>query len=52
MAGVYFIPGTNLWIDEIELMILIEDEFAEVEISENDVTQIEVVGDLMRMLSS
>jgi acyl carrier protein len=40
------------WLDRLELMILIEDEFAEVEISENDVTQIEVVGDLMRMLSS
>jgi acyl carrier protein len=40
------------WLDRLELMILIEDEFAEVEISENDVAQIEVVGDLMRMLSS
>jgi hypothetical protein len=33
-------------------MILIEDEFAEVQISENDVTQIDVVGDLMRILTS
>ena len=40
------------WLDRLELMILIEDEFAEVEISETDVTQIEVVGDLIRMLSS
>jgi acyl carrier protein len=40
------------WLDRLELMILIEDAFAEVEISENDVTQIEVVGDLIRMLSS
>ncbi len=40
------------WLDRVELLILIEDEFAEVEISENAVTQIEVVGDLMRLLSS
>ena len=40
------------WLDRLELMILIEDEFAEVEISENDVTQIDVVGDLMRILTS
>ena len=40
------------WLDRLELMILIEDEFAEVEISENDVTQFEVVGDLIRLLSS
>jgi acyl carrier protein len=40
------------WLDRLELMILIEDEFAEVEISENDVTHIEVVGDLVRILSS
>ena len=33
------------WLDEIELMILIEDHFAGVEISE---TQIEAVGDLIR----
>jgi acyl carrier protein len=40
------------WLDRLELMILIEDAFAEVEISENDVTQIDVVGDLMRILTS
>jgi acyl carrier protein len=40
------------WLGRLELMILIEDEFAEVEISENDVTQIDVVGDLMRILTS
>jgi acyl carrier protein len=33
-------------------MILIEDEFAEIEISEGDASQIEVVGDLIRMLRS
>jgi len=33
------------WLDEIELMILIEDHFAGVAISE---TQIEAVGDLIR----
>jgi acyl carrier protein len=40
------------WLDRLELMILIEDEFAEIEISERDATQIEVVGDLIRMLRS
>ena len=40
------------WLDRLELMILIEDECAEVEFSENDVAQIEVVGDLIRILSS
>ena len=40
------------WLDRLELMILIEDECAEVEFSKNDLTQIEVVGDLIRILSS
>ena len=40
------------WLDRLELMILIEDEFAEIEISESDATQIEVVGDLIRILRS
>jgi len=40
------------WFGRLELMILIEDEFAEVQISESDVTQIDVVGDLMRILTS
>src|SRR5215813_15213478 len=40
------------WLDRLELMILIEDECAEVEFSENDLAQIEVVGDLIRILSS
>ena len=40
------------WLDQLELMILIEDEFADIEISENDANQIEVVGDLIRILES
>jgi acyl carrier protein len=36
------------WLDRLELTILIEDEFAGVEISDGDVEQIEVVGDLVR----
>ena len=40
------------WLDRLELMILIEDEFAEIEISESDATQIEVVGDLISILRS
>ncbi|MFZ1148525.1 MAG: phosphopantetheine-binding protein [Xanthobacteraceae bacterium] len=39
-------------LDRLELMILIEDEFADIEISENDANQIEVVGDLIRILES
>ena len=38
--------------DRLELMILIEDEFDDVEIAENDANQIEVVGDLIRVLKS
>jgi acyl carrier protein len=34
------------WLDQLELLVLIEDEFAGVEFS--DVTAIEVVGDLIR----
>jgi acyl carrier protein len=40
------------WLDRLELMILIEDEFAEIEFSESDATQIEAVGDLIRILRS
>jgi acyl carrier protein len=40
------------WLDRLELMILIEDEFADVEISNHDTNQIEVVGDLIRVLKS
>jgi acyl carrier protein len=36
------------WLDRLELMILIEDEFVGVEITDDDADQIEVVGDLIR----
>src|SRR5262245_61468891 len=39
--------GAN-WLDRLELMILIEDQFAGVEIADDDTDQIEVVGDLIR----
>jgi acyl carrier protein len=35
------------WLDRLELLILIEDQFADVEIPD-DADQIEVVGDLIR----
>jgi acyl carrier protein len=38
------------WLDELELMILIEDEFAGVEFSDANVQEITVVGDLIRYL--
>ena len=40
------------WLDRIELMILIEDEFAGVEITDDDADQIEVVGDLIRYIAN
>jgi acyl carrier protein len=39
------------WLDRLELMILIEDQFAGVEITGHDADQIEVVGDLIRYLN-
>jgi acyl carrier protein len=36
------------WLDRLELMIRIEDEFADVEISDDDFDQIQTVGDLIR----
>ena len=36
------------WLDRLELLILIEDQFAGVEITEDDADHIEVVGDLVR----
>ena len=36
------------WLDRLELTILIEDEFAGVEITDDDADHIEVVGDLIR----
>jgi len=38
------------WLDRLELMILIEDQFAGVEITGNDADQMEVVGDLVRYI--
>jgi acyl carrier protein len=35
------------WLDRLELMIVIEDRFADVVITDEDVDQIEVVGDLI-----
>ena len=36
------------WLDRLELTMLIEDRFMGLEISDDDVDQIEVVGDLIR----
>jgi acyl carrier protein len=38
------------WLDKLELMILIEDKFVEVEFSDAAVQEIEVVGDLIRQI--
>jgi acyl carrier protein len=40
------------WLDCLELMIVIEDQFAEVEITDDDLDQIGVVGDLIRHIES
>jgi acyl carrier protein len=40
------------WLDRLELMILIEDKFAGVEITDDDASQIEVVGDLIRHIEN
>jgi acyl carrier protein len=37
------------WLDQLELMVLIEDEFASIEIPE---AKIEIVGDLIRHIES
>ena len=36
------------WLDRLQLMIVIEDRFPNVVIMDEDVDQIEVVGDLIR----
>src|SRR5262249_53840377 len=36
------------WLDRLELMMVVEDQFAGVEITDKDVDRIEVVGDLIR----
>jgi acyl carrier protein len=38
------------WLDKLELMILIEDKFADVEFSDAATQEIEVVGDLIRQI--
>jgi acyl carrier protein len=40
------------WLDRLELMIMIEDRFGGLEITEDDVDQIEVVGDLIRYVET
>jgi acyl carrier protein len=40
------------WLDRLELMIVIEDQFANVVITDEDVDQIEVVGDLIRHIQN
>jgi acyl carrier protein len=35
------------WLDRLELMMVVEDQFAGLEITDADVDQIEVVGDLL-----
>jgi len=43
--------GADL-LDRVELMLAIEDKFAGVEITDDDVEQIQVVGDLIRCLNT
>ncbi len=40
------------WLDRLELMIAIEDQFAGVEIVDDAVDQFEVVGDLIRFIQT
>jgi acyl carrier protein len=40
------------WLDRLELMIVVEDRFANVVITDEDVDQIEVVGDLIRHIEN
>ena len=40
------------WLDRLELMIVIEDRFADVVIADEDVDQLEVVGDLIRHIAT
>ena len=43
--------GADLF-DRVELMIAIEDQFAGVEITDDDIEQIQLVGDLIRHLNT
>jgi acyl carrier protein len=40
------------WLDRFELMMVVEDQFAGVEITDADVDRIEVVGDLIRHIET
>src|SRR5215831_14154370 len=40
------------WLDRLELMMVVEDQFAGLEITDADVSQIEVVGDLIRHIET
>jgi acyl carrier protein len=40
------------WLDRLELMIAIEDHFTDVEITDGDVDQLDVVGDLIRHIEA
>ena len=40
------------WLDRLELMIVIEDRFANVVLTDEDIDQIEVVGDLIRHIET
>jgi len=40
------------WLDRLELMIAVEDRFADVVITDEDVEQLEVVGDLIRHIEN
>jgi acyl carrier protein len=40
------------WLDRLDLMIVIEQRFADVEISDADIDQIDVVGDLIRHIET
>ena len=40
------------WLDRLELMIVIEDQFADVVMTDEDIDQLEVVGDLIRHIEN
>src|SRR5438094_5601954 len=40
------------WLDRLDLMMAVEDRFAGVEITDNDVDRIELVGDLIRHIET
>ena len=40
------------WLDRLELMIMIEDRFGGLEITDDDAGQIKVVGDLIRYVET